>query len=376
MNLGFDAKRLFLNDSGLGNYSRTLVQHLRAEYPEDELSLFSPRLRNDSRREAFFDGSYHLHAPHRTPRLLHSWWRSARVAKAAKARGVEVFHGLSHELPSGLREAGIKSVVTIHDLIFLRHPEWYPRIDRAIYKKKIQSACRQADAIVAISQRTSSDLQELLNIPAQRIEVIYQGADPLFAQPCDNLARSAVLERFGIRSPFIVSVGTIESRKNQALLVEAFAQSQARKDHHLVLIGKQTANASEVKKRIQTLGLSDRVHLLDQVGYRELPALIQSGILSAYPSHYEGFGLPVLEALLSHTPVLAASGSCLEEVGGKAARYADPTNAVQWAQELDLIVGDASLRETMVTLGQEEVKRFDLNQMAREYHALYERLLT
>jgi glycosyltransferase involved in cell wall biosynthesis len=251
MHIGFDAKRLFLNQTGLGNYSRTLVSALSAAYPEDKISLFTPKTAKGKRTDQFLGTNYEVVTPQKTPRFLHAWWRSIRLAIIAKRKGVEIYHGLSHELPRNLRWTGIKSVVTIHDLIFLRFPENYALIDREIYLRKVKYACKQADAVVAISQKTATDLIEMLRVPASKILVIYQGCDPQFEQPISEEKLAEVLNRYGRSRPYLICVGTIEKRKNQLTLVKSFLAGKFFEQYDLVLVGSEKKHASVIKEYIK-----------------------------------------------------------------------------------------------------------------------------
>jgi glycosyltransferase involved in cell wall biosynthesis len=301
-----------------------------------------------------------------------SRWRSAGIVKYLKRDQVDLYHGLSYELPAGIGKSGIKSVVTVHDLIFMRFPQYFGAIDRFIYRTKIKYACRIADKIIAISERTKQDVIELLNISSDKIEVIYQGCDPAFKQASTEREKHAILEKYNLPAEFILSVGTIEERKNLLLLIKALPRVVT--PLKLVVIGRQTNYAKKVKRLINDLDLNDRVIFLDIVNFTDLPAIYQSAKLFVYPSRYEGFGIPVIEALCSGTPVIAATGSCLEEAGGPNSLYSDPNDERELAEKINMVLNDESLYKRMAAKGKEYSGNFDDEKLAAQMMAVYKKV--
>jgi glycosyltransferase involved in cell wall biosynthesis len=178
MELGFDAKRLFCNFTGLGNYSRTLLKNLAKYYPEHDFHLYTPGIRHNSDTNPFLEEqTYNVHLPDGRFKKL---WRSWSVVNDMQKDRIELFHGLSHEIPLRIRKTGIRSVVSIHDLIFKIYPETYPVLDRKIYDLKFGYACRNADRIIAISESTKRDIIKFYKIDEGRIDVSYQACNPLF----------------------------------------------------------------------------------------------------------------------------------------------------------------------------------------------------
>ena len=180
MRIGYDAKRAFNNTSGLGNYSRFVISAMARLFPENKYALFTPK--QSSRFRSFYpqNPSVSVVEPTGLNAKIPGFWRVFNQLSDIKKHKVELFHGLSNELPVGLSKAGIKSVVTIHDLIFLRFPELYKPIDRLIYKRKFAAACRNSDKIVAISEQTKADIIQFFGTAPEKIEVIYQDCDPVF----------------------------------------------------------------------------------------------------------------------------------------------------------------------------------------------------
>jgi glycosyltransferase involved in cell wall biosynthesis len=372
MRVGFDAKRAFNNKTGLGNYSRFVLEALQSFYPENDYIAYTPK----NNQSLFPDFPAHQIVTPQSwiDQKLSAYWRHSRVTAQLNKDKIDVYHGLSHELPKGLKEANIASVVTIHDLIFERLPQLFKPVDRIIYRNKFKSACSRADAIIAISEQTKRDLVQLYGITEERIRVIYQDCNPVFRNMINEAMRVETARKYGIHGPFVLSVGTLEERKNQLNLVRAF--SRIDKQHHqLVLVGKPTPYTVKIRQFIADKNLEKRVLLLDKVPTEHLPALYQQADVFAYISIYEGFGIPILEALQSGTPVLAAKGSCLEEAGGPGGLYADPSDLDEIASQLDRLISDATLRQEMVKAGQQYIKQFSAKTIATQLTDLYSEIL-
>ena len=188
MKIGFDAKRAFYNNSGLGNYSRTLLKNLTNYYADNEYHLYSPGMPESSFSNFVKEQrNIKVHTPqHFISKSFPSLWRSTGISSQLEQNGIGIYHGLSNELPLNISGKKIKKVVSIHDLIFLRYPELYPRMDRTIYNYKFKKACEDADVIVAISKQTKQDLIEFYGVNEQKIKLIYQSCNELFYRETDN----------------------------------------------------------------------------------------------------------------------------------------------------------------------------------------------
>lgn len=367
MRIGFDAKRAFLNRTGLGNYSRWLIDALLKYHPSNDYLLYTPRVK---------PGIYtpNQSAQTKTPKhkFFTSHWRTSGILNDLKRDGIQLYHGLSHELPLGINHWGIRSVVTVHDLIFMRFPQYFSWINRFIYKAKLKTSCRVADRIVAISQKTKDDLVELLNVDPQKIEIIYQSCDVSFKTEHIAAQQQAVKAKYNLPDQYLLNVGTIEPRKNLLALVKALGRVA---DIKLVVVGKPTAYLDEIKTYINQHALNDRVMFLHEVRFDELPAIYQQARCFIYPSRYEGFGIPVLEALCSGVPAIAATGSCLEEAGGPGSLYVNPDNVPELADKINQVLRDDTLRQKMITQGLAYSRNFDDEKLAAQYAALYQTVI-
>ncbi|SEI70409.1 Glycosyltransferase involved in cell wall bisynthesis [Dyadobacter sp. SG02] len=371
MRIGFDAKRAFANKTGLGNYSRFVLDALIVHEPGQEYLAYTPK-NNRNLFEEFPGGSIHYPKGF-IDQKLSAYWRYARITRQLREDHIDVYHGLSNEIPQGLQAAGIQSVVTIHDLIFERLPHLFKPVDRAIYRHKFQSACKRADAVVAVSDQTRRDLIELYGVDDTKIKVIYQDCNPVFQKRLTVEERGRICAEHGIDGPFILCVGTLEERKNQHRLIEAFARLKNH-DFKLVLVGKPTPYLQKIKQTIQRLKLEDRVLLLHHVSSPHLPALYQAAEVFAYISIYEGFGIPIVEALHSGTAVLAAKGSCLEEAGGPGGLYSDPYQTENISEQLQKLVTDVHLRNSLSEAGKLHVQQFAGKRIAGQLVQLYQSL--
>ena len=371
MIVGLDAKRIVRNGTGLGSYGRTLVNDLlRRGDSELELRLYAPDEGKDTLRGQIIEGATFCYPTAKLSgtmgALRKAWWRSKGIIKDLQRDGVNVFHGLSGELPMGLRKTGIPGVVTIHDLIFLRHSEYYHWLDTKIYEWKFRQTLREAAHIIAISERTRQDIIELGGAEyADRISVIYQSFSPRFTKEISASKKAEVKQRYELPARYVLNVGTIERRKNLMLVAEAL--DLLPKDIHLVVVGRKTAYAEELPK-------SDRIHLLSGVPDDDLAAIYAMGEVFAYPSRYEGFGIPIIEAIATGLPVVACTGSCLEEAGGPHCRYVDPDNPTEMAEALQMSLRGAYDREQRIAQSREYIKRFEGRDVAGQVAEIYKTL--
>lgn len=372
MIFGFDAKRIMRNRTGLGSYGRTLVNDLaHIAGPGTRLNLYAPDAGHDDLR-AQVDRSENVsfcYPGHCHSRLGRDLWRVRGIVKTLQNDGVGLFHGLSGELPLGIAKAGIRTVVTIHDVIFLRHPEYYKWLDTRIYAWKFRHTCRQADRIIAISECTKRDIVHFANVSPDKISVIYQSCSTRFKQPAADAVKLRARRQYHLPGRYIVNVGTIEERKNILLAVKALPMLPA--DIHLVMVGRQTPYARKVRRWADSHGLSQRVIMLQGVPDDMLPAIYQMAEACVYPSRYEGFGIPIIEAIQSGLPVVACKGSCLEEAGGPQSLYVDPDDAPAMARAIARVLCGAPGRERRISDSRQYVTRFEGNNVAEQVMQVY-----
>ncbi len=368
LKIGFDAKRIVRNGTGLGSYGRTLVNDL-AQYPL-RLNLYAPDKGRDDLRTQIVERD-NIAFVYPTSRHFRSYWRSRGIVADLKRDGIQLFHGLSGELPFGIRKSGIKSVVTIHDLIFLRHPEFYNPIDVQIYKWKFRQTIKEADYIIAISECTKRDILEYGGnlVSEDKITLIYQSCSPRF-NTSQNYKTSNLNSKLG---RYVLSVGSIEPRKNTMLALKAIHHLPD--DISLVLVGRHTAYTDKLIQYARANGLEHRLHILHGVPDTDLPALYAGAECFVYPSVYEGFGIPIIEAISCGLPVVACTGSCLEEAGGPDSLYVAPNDAIGMANAIRRSFKGADDREERIQRSMDYIRRFSGTDVAGQVVDVYKRVL-
>lgn len=368
LKIGFDAKRIVRNGTGLGSYGRTLVNDL-AQYPL-RLNLYAPDKGRDDLRTQIVERD-NIAFVYPTSRHFKSYWRSRGIVADLKRDGIQLFHGLSGELPFGIRKSGIKSVVTIHDLIFLRHPEFYNPIDVQIYKWKFRQTIKEADYIIAISECTKRDILEYGGnlVSEDKITLIYQSCSPRF-NTSQNYKTSNLNSKLG---RYVLSVGSIEPRKNTMLALKALHHLPD--DISLILVGRHTAYTDKLIQYARANGLEHRLHILHGVPDTDLPALYAGAECFVYPSVYEGFGIPIIEAISCGLPVVACTGSCLEEAGGPDSLYVAPNDAIGMANAIRRSLKGADDREERIQRSMDYIRRFSGTDVAGQVVDVYKRVL-
>jgi glycosyltransferase involved in cell wall biosynthesis len=358
--------------AGIGRYAGSLAQALLARQP-GRFALFYNRGK-DTQPPPGLES-----VPCRTVRAGYKPWRMAvwlgqllGVGFNRLVPGAELFHATEHLLPPF---HGVPSVLTVHDMIFKLFPEhqkpqnyWYLNAAMPLY-------CRRADAIITVSESSKRDIVAHYGLDPAKVRVIYEAAAPEFT-PASPQAVDAARRRYGLPERFVLHVGTIEPRKNLTRLVEAL---QHLRDQGLtiplVVVGGKGWLYDDFFRRLEELPVRDAVHFSGYVPSADLPLVYNAATVTATPSVYEGFGLPVLEAMACGTPVVSSNASSLPEMGGDAARYFDPHDVEAMAETIRVVWTDSDMRAEMRQLGLEQAARFSWKRAAEETLAIYERLL-
>ena len=376
MRIGFDGKRAVENKTGLGNYSRFIIDILSRLHKENQYTIYAPKPKENKPLDRILSREniqIIYPASHFWKRLC-SLWRIWGINKQIKEEQLSLFHGLSNELPLSIKKSKTRSIVTIHYLIFIRYPQFYKWIDRRIYIYKFKKACQNSDRIIAISEMTKRDIITFFGIDAHKIDVVYQSCHPIFKQPASSTQKKEIRQKYQLPDKYILNVGSIESRKNLLLVVKALHYIP--EDISLVAIGKRTTYTNEVEEYINKHQLNHRVHILHNIPFQELPVFYQLAKLFVYPSFFEGFGIPIIEAIHSNIPVIAATGSCLEEAGGPDSIYISPNNEKELAININKILTSSDLVNKMTTKGKEYIKRFSDETIAQDIMQVYQKALS
>ena len=366
MRIGFDAKRAFNNYSGLGNYSRYIISNICRFYPENDCFLYTPEIADT---ELFNQPqSTTIGLPAGIWRRSGSLWRSFRLTSRLNKDAIDLYHGLSNELPVGIHKSPVKSLITIHDLIFMEHPELYKSFSRSIYERKVRYGTRVANRVIAASEQTRQDIMRFLHVDESRIRVVYQGCHRQFYSKVSEETMHFARQRFALPAQYLLYVGTIEERKNLLKIVQALHEGHI--DFPLVVVGRKTAYFNQVRQYIERNSLSN-IYFLDQVQASDLPAIYQGSAGFIYPSSYEGFGIPVLEALNSGIPVITSRGGCLEETAGKGGLLIDPHNQEEMIHAIRQVLEKSALRDRLVREGGVHALKFREEQTIPSLYNVY-----
>ncbi|MFM7709946.1 MAG: glycosyltransferase family 4 protein [Ferruginibacter sp.] len=383
MRIGLDAKRAFHNSTGLGNYSRTLIRSLDRYFPENDYFLFNPK---PSKKYSIEGEHLHPCLPNDTlHKLLPAFWRSRWILNDLRLMNIDLYHGLSHEIPFGIGNTSIKSIVTVHDLIFLKYPNQYNPIDVKTYDYKMRYACQTANHVIASSNQTKNDLIELYGIPEQKITVCYQSCDERFTHTIDESIMEACLASLPLPARFFLYVGSIIERKGLLSIVEALQMIPPVNRIPLVVIGNGRQTKKQVMEYIEKHGMTNDVLFLNDwaAGHPErfslieqyLPAIYHAAYALIYPSQYEGFGIPVLEALSCGVPVITSDQSCLPEVGGPGSIYVNPTNKTAIQEAMTLLSNSENKRSDMRSLGLVHAKQFSEKACVHAVMEVYKKVM-
>lgn len=369
MIIGFDAKRAFINRSGLGNYSRDVIRSLHEYFPKDQYVLYSPERSTELLEKKYLKN---VEFPKAKTKPGKSYWRSFSIVKDIEKRNLDIYHGLSNELPFGIEKLKLKKVVTIHDLIFLEIPELYPFIDRKIYHKKFLHSCKSADKIIATSEQTKSDIIKHFGIENDRIVVIYQSCNQIFTKPVEETTAKNVLKKYNLKNNYILNVGTLEVRKNALNILKAVYYFNIKTD--IVFVGRKTSYYKELKEYIDTHKMNERVHFLSNVSTEELAAIYQNSKLFIYPSLYEGFGIPIIEAFSSGVPVITSNTGSPAEIGGDAAIQVEALNSKSIGIAIRSVLDSPELAQNLIREGKQRSKLFDRETVSNKLNNFYNSL--
>lgn len=364
MRIGIDARPIQGRFTGDSTYWRGLIQGLSRVRTDDEFIVYLDA-RLPEPEMPMPDGIQAKTLRAHSARVWSAW----AFPRALRDDGVQIAH-VQYTIPPRMP---CPTVTTVHDVSFKRFPKFFTLKDRVILDLAVRRARRMAARIIAVSQHAKSEIVKLYGVDPERISVTHEGADEQFKPMDHGAARDAIGEKYSIHSPFILTVGVIQPRKNLRRLLEALAKLKGirQSDHKLVIVGKYGWKETKLGRRVEELGLAEDVIFTGYVPHEDLPAFYNAADAFVYPSVYEGFGLPPLEAMACGTPVIAGNRSSLPEVVGEAGVMVDPYDPDAFADAMAKVLAGESLRSEMSARGLEQAKKFSWDNMARETLAVY-----
>jgi glycosyltransferase involved in cell wall biosynthesis len=369
MRVGIIAYGLNTGLTGIGRYMVQLARAL-ARLPADLTVVLLTTTTNDRYGLSAEFETYVLPLCRLAPALL--TLGNPAVAYAVKRYGLDIIHDPNGIAPFLAPRLGAKRIVTIHDAFAYVHPEMHNRFDNWRYRWHLPYAAGRADAVITNSQHSQSDLVLHLGLPADHVHVTPLGVDCSFTPVSDGPGRAAVLAGYGIKPPYLLYVGSINGRKNVARLFEAYARVRARHPEvTLVVGGKRQWQTAEIDATFRRLDLGDNIHFTGYLDDADLPALYSAAAAFVFPSLYEGFGLPPLEAMACGTPVVTSNVSSLPEVTGEAALLVDPLDVAGLAAAIGRVIDDPALAATLRARGLARAQQFTWERAARETLAIY-----
>lgn len=369
--IGYDATHIGQDRTGLASYGRTLLNGIAA-IGRFELRVYGqsksmqPMQSQLIRRENLLCAPWHT-ALEGTP------WADRSKVKQLSADGVRLFHSLDGQLPRRLDQADIRIVVTVHDLIAMAHPEFYTPSEAKQFARRIQRVMAGADSIVASSECTKRDICQLADIDTRKVHVIYQSCSPRFTEEPTPSKMWQVRDKYVLPDRYILHVGKLDERKNVLQAVRALHYLPD--DVSLVIVGRQTPYSDQLHDYVLQNRMHSRVQMLHNVPNDDLPPLYRMADCFVYPSRYEGFALPIVEAVSQGLPVVACTGSSLEETGGPDNLYVAPDDEKALAHAITEVLFGAPGRQQRIERSRRYISRFETADMIQSYANLYQEIL-
>jgi glycosyltransferase involved in cell wall biosynthesis len=374
--IGIDYTAALKQGGGIGRYTRGLITTLATlDSPYNYRLMATPDAPVDGLRYfAAFPAITHRRYPLPERWMTIAWHRFSLPVPAEWFTGpIDLFHSPNFILPP-TRYA--KALLTVHDLSFIRHPQGAVDKLRRWLEKTVPLSLARANHVLADSDSTRQDLQDIFSVPAQKITVVGAGVEERFQPVTDTALLAEVRQRYNLPERFVLGLGTLEPRKNFDGLIRAFSQSAISRSHHLVIAGGKGWLYEDIFSAAHASPAAERIYFAGFVDDHHLPALYSLADIFAYPSHYEGFGIPVIEAMACGTPVICADNSSLPEVAGEAALLVPATDTGALAEALTRLVTDTALREFCTQGGFVQAQKFNWPSAAQRLLVVYRQLLS
>ncbi len=373
MRIGIDIRSLIFRKTGINQYTKNIVKSLAKIDKDNDYILFcNVKSRydwlkfNNIKEEVIW-------LPH-FEKFTEKFWTEVLLPNRLASKKIDLFHSPRFTLP---QKKPCKFIITMHDLAFKKFPQLVKKEEINVFRNQIEAAVNRADKIIADSQNTKKDLINLFNIRNDKIEVIYLGVDEVYHPIRTQELLRETKNKYNLPREFILFVGTIEPRKNLKRLIEAFYELKKNKsiEHGLVIVGEKGWLCDDIFETLGKLHLNQDVIFAGYIPESELPLIYNAADLFVFPSLYEGFGLPPLEAMACGVPVVTSNVSSLPEVVGDAAILVDPYNIQAIAEAIEQVLENNNLREKMIEKGFNQAKKFSWEKAARETLNLYYKCL-
>ncbi len=378
MKIGIDVTAALTQGGGIGRYTRELVNALVAVDETNRYQFFSAKppaiLPVPAPLPQSENVTYHP-APLDERWLYRLWYRMRLPLPVQWVTGkLDLFHSPDFVLPPV--NGRIPTLLTVHDLSFIHYPHVFPDRLVSYLNQVVPWSIGRASHILADSEATRNDLLTIWQVPPEKVTVLYSGVHERFQPVTDMLKMTAVRQKYHLAEwPYLLSVGTLQPRKNYQMLIRAFAPLANKVPHHLVISGGKGWLYDDMMAEVVRQGLADRVHFIGFVDDADLPTLYSDASLFVFPSLYEGFGLPLLEAMGCGTAVLTSNSSSLPEVAGNAAQQLPPDDQSAWTNAMLALLSDPSQRKVLVRAGLNQAKIFSWQESARQLLKIYAQLL-
>jgi len=297
------------------------------------------------------------------------------MVKDIASSDLDIYHGLSHELPFGIHKTTTTSVVTIHDLIYKFYPSDFSAIDRFIYHKKFTYSCKRADRIIAISESTKNDIVQNYGIEPSKIDVVYQSCNEAFKAHISKEEIASVKKKFNLPEQYLLFVGSVIERKNVLSIIKALESIKKFMNIPLVIVGGGGTHLQEVKKYAESKGLENLLYFPPYISNEYLPQVYRGARVFIYPSYYEGFGIPVIESMYSRTPVIVSNRSSLPEAAGDGGYYIDPDDPETIAEGIVKLLTDKEFYLEQMNIGFQHVQKFNKKETTKALMNVYDKAL-
>jgi glycosyltransferase involved in cell wall biosynthesis len=382
--VGFESKRLFENLTGFGAYSRTLLLDLSNYYPNNRYFLFAHKSHTQLSKEAtvsFPDIQKILDhiavAAIYPPEKKLLYWKLFGSNQKLKSNNIDIYHGLTNQLPRSIRGRGIPKLLTIHDLIYRRYSEYFPGEDLEAYDRRLRKDSDRSEKIIAVSESTKCDIVEYIGVNPDKVTVIHQACDERYQKKVSDEVKQLVRAKYNLPDKYLLSVGSVTERKNLLSVIKAINLIPAADRLPLVVIGEQrkVLYREAIFSYIAEHGLEKWLIFPNAVTNDDLPAVYQGAEIFIYTSLYEGFGIPVLEALVSGVPVITSNVSGMSEAGGPDSRLVNPRNIDEISTSITELLGDDELRGEMIQKGYLHAARFSNQQVTTKLIDLYHQII-